>query len=158
MLKIEVHHHVHLPETPTPTHDPTRTLLEDIQKMLRQVLTNQQMEDRRMATQLEHLNEVAGKIQHLEDVGDGMEVLLGTLSQQIAALRTGDPAVDAKLNDLAMGIQTKTDEWSAALVANTPADPNAGGGTSAGGGGTTDQPPTTTDQAPATAGGQETAG
>jgi len=61
----------------------------------------------------------------LTDVGDGMAHLLGDLSQAVRDLKSAgtDPATAAKIEALDATIQAKTAEWSAAVVANTPAAP-----------------------------------
>jgi hypothetical protein len=65
------------------------------------------------------LDDVTVKINKLEDVGDGMETLLATLSQAIRDAGT-DPV---KLAAIASKVDAKTTEWSDAIVANTPAAP-----------------------------------
>lgn len=61
----------------------------------------------------------------LTTVGDGMARLLGDLAQAVRDLKAAgtDPATAAKIDALDATIQAKTAEWSAAVVANTPAEP-----------------------------------
>ncbi len=75
-------------------------------------------QETKMATSLDNLT---AEVTKLTSVGDGMETLLATLSREIAGLKAGDPTQNAAIDALTAQIDAKAAEWSAAVVANTPA-------------------------------------
>jgi peptidoglycan hydrolase CwlO-like protein len=92
----------------------------DRQRLIRiEALLNSLLsKETQMATSLDNLT---AEVTKLTSVGDGMETLLATLSTEIAGLKAGDPAQNAAIDALTAKIDAKAAEWSAAVVANTPA-------------------------------------
>jgi len=70
------------------------------------------------------LEAMSDHLKRLTDVGDSVVTLLGGLRQEVHDLRTAgtDPTTAAAIQKLDGIIQSKTDEWAAAVVA-TPEDP-----------------------------------
>lgn len=77
------------------------------------------------------LSAVEAEVSQNSDAVDSATTLLGTLADEIRAT-AGDPA---KVAELASRLDANTARLAAAVVANTPADPNAGGGGAAPAGG-----------------------
>lgn len=74
----------------------------------------------------EKVDALTQKLTALTTVGDSMEALLATIAAEVRALRTGDPALDAKVEALSNTIDSKVSEWTEAVVANTDAAPASG--------------------------------
>ena len=92
----------------------------DRQRLIRiEALLNSLLsKETQMATSLDNLT---AEVTKLTSVGDGMETLLATLSREISGLKAGDPTQNAAIDALTEKIDAKASEWSAAVVANTPA-------------------------------------
>lgn len=77
-------------------------------------------EDVKMAGELDTLEE---RLTDMETVDEGVETLMSTLTTELsAAIAAGDLTRVAAINDR---MKADTDKLKAALIANTPVDPNA---------------------------------
>lgn len=75
---------------------------------------------------MQTLNDLVAAVAALQTVDEGMEALLATLTQKIANLQTvnTDATTAAAIDALVLEVNGIRDTAAAAIMANTPADPN----------------------------------
>lgn len=104
------------------------------------------------------IDELTQQVADIENVGDG----LITAFQGLAAQMEANAGNAQAIRDLAQRTRQQAREMADAVVAKTPSDPNAGGGTGAGGttepGGTTTEPGAGGGAAPSGGGAEPPAG
>jgi hypothetical protein len=124
-MRIDVYHHIVVDET---THSKLDAILTAVSAVGTGVITLQ----RSIQTMTNVVESIRAKVAHNIEVTQSALVLIQSLSEQIRANAT-DPAA---LEDLASQLDASSDALAAAVAANTPADPAAGGAseTLAGGG------------------------
>lgn len=76
-------------------------------------------------------SKLTASLQANTDAENSAATLLTTLATEIKALQTGDPATQAQIDAFADQLSAGAASLASAVVANTPADPNAPADTTA---------------------------